>query len=134
MDQHSCSLSGWLESSMTYKQSLHVQYQDEARRSALAFLKVIFEHFPQQSVLEVGCGLGAWLQVAMDLQVKEALGVDGEWTDLKRLQIPRENFQVHDLAKPLDLGRRFSMTLSLEVAEHVTANSANVFVDTLVRH
>jgi hypothetical protein len=44
------------------------------------------------------------------------------------------NFRAADLANPIDLGRRFDLVQSLEVAEHLPAAKAVSFIDTLVAH
>ncbi len=52
--------------------------------------------------------------------------------DREQLVISREAFLAHDLRKPLRLERRFDVAISLEVAEHLPAASADTFVATLV--
>lgn len=39
----------------------------------------------------------------------------------------------YDLSKPLFLGKELDLVVSLEVAEHISADSAGVFLDSLVR-
>ena len=47
------------------------------------------------------------------------------------LEIPHAAFLRADLSQPLDLGRRFDLAISLEVAEHLPAASADTFVASL---
>ncbi len=84
------------------------------------------------SVLDVGCGTGSWAATFM-AHGAEVVGVDG-YAPADALHIPAERFSVHDLTNPLDLGRRFDLVVSLEVAEHLDARFESVFVDSLVRH
>ncbi len=86
------------------------------------------------SVLDVGCGQGAWLAVWRDAGVTDLLGVDGDYVDQSALLVDRERFVAHDLSRPLDLSRRVDLVTSFEVAEHVPAASAPTFVASLVRH
>lgn len=86
------------------------------------------------SVLDVGCGRGAWLSEWCRQGVADVAGVDGAYVARERLLIPTDRFRAHDLAQPIDLGRRFDLVQSLEVAEHLAEGAANVFVDNLVRH
>jgi hypothetical protein len=43
-------------------------------------------------------------------------------------------FLPADVSEPLDLGRRFDLVQSLEVAEHLDASASDTFVDSLARH
>lgn len=84
-----------------------------------------------RSVVDVGCGLGTWLAVFAGNGVSDVVGVDGKYVDTDRLEIPPERFVAHDLATPLSVGRRFDLAVSLEVAEHLPADRAAVFVASL---
>jgi hypothetical protein len=66
--------------------------------------------------------------------VSSICGVDGAWTDQSQLLIPRKNFKVQDLSKPFDLGQRFDVAISLEVAEHVAPEHSMQFVENLTQH
>jgi SAM-dependent methyltransferase len=86
------------------------------------------------SVLDVGCGQGAWLAVWQQHGVDDVFGVDGSYVDRSRLLFAPECFYAHDLQQPFDLGRRFGLVECLEVAEHLPEASASTLVDSLVRH
>lgn len=85
------------------------------------------------SVVDVGCGIGAWLAAARDELGAEVLGLDGAWTDVELLKIDRSCFQVADLARPLSLGRSFDLAISVEVGEHLPEEAAPVLVGSLAR-
>jgi hypothetical protein len=59
------------------------------------------------------------------------LGVDGPHVDPRSLDIAAEQFVAHDLTVPLDLGRKFDLAMSLEVAEHIDQQYAETFVQSL---
>lgn len=105
-----------------------------ALRSARRLLPVVRQHLSIESVLDVGCGQGAWLSIWKELGVGTVRGIDGDYVDRSRLLIDSEHFQSHNLTTHFDLGRRFDLVQSLEVAEHLPANSAAAFVATLTRH
>ncbi len=106
-------------------------WDDQADNSAGVIVPLILELVKPQSVVDVGCGPGRWLQAFQQQGVKDILGMDGAWVPLDKLHVPRENFQVTDLTKPLSTPRRFDLVVSLEVAEHLVAESAETFVDSL---
>ena len=87
-----------------------------------------------ESLLDVGCGAGAWCKVWLEAGVADVLGVDGEYVDRAGLLTDQGAFRSQDLSRAFDLGRRFSLVVSLEVAEHIAASSADVFVENLSRH
>lgn len=107
----------------------------EARMtSARIILSPLFQTFSPSTVLDVGCGHGAWLRVCKELGADEIQGVDGPWINQDSLVIPKSKFVAQELDKPLDLGRRYDLVLSLEVAEHLPESAADTIIDSLVRH
>lgn len=89
---------------------------------------------PIHSVVDFGCARGAWLSVWKEFGIETACGVDGDYVDRERLLIEPNFFHAADLAQPIDLERRFDLVQSLEVAEHIPAASASMFLETLTRH
>lgn len=112
-----------------------MSYADRSsRHSAREISGLLCQALKIDSVLDVGCARGTWLNMWREQGVKHILGVDGSYVSMDDLAIPRECFFATDLAKPIDLKRKFDLVQSLEVAEHIPAASADVFVENLVRH
>jgi hypothetical protein len=105
-----------------------------ARRSARHVIPFLREHLHVSSVVDIGCGRGVWVDEWRRSGVDDVLGVDGAYVSRDRLLIPEECFTVVDLSKPIHLGRRFDLVQSLEVAEHIPASKAEIFIDSLVTH
>ena len=115
--------------------SLFYQYQREgSARSANALLPAIIRALGPTSVLDVGCGAGAWLKAYEHLGVKDVIGVDGDYVDRKLLLIDPDHFRPTDISKPFDLGRTFDIAQCLEVAEHVPTSASSTLVDNITRH
>jgi hypothetical protein len=87
-----------------------------------------------RSVVDFGCGLGAWLATFVVHGVDDYVGVDGPWVPRDALLFPQERLVVARLDKPLDLGRKFDLAVALEVAEHLPEHRADVFVRNIVEH
>lgn len=104
-----------------------------SKRSAKQIVPLVLEILKIKSVIDVGCGVGTWLSVFKEYGVEDILGVDGNWVDKKMLQIPNDRFLSFDLTKPFRINRRFDLAISLEVAEHLSNEHAEAFVDSLVR-
>jgi SAM-dependent methyltransferase len=99
--------------------------------SARAVVPLVLSQVNPKSVVDVGCGVGTWLNVFRSLGVEDYLGIDGHHVDADLLQIDAAHFQNRDLREPLNLGRRFDLACSLEVAEHLPESLSAQFVEQL---
>ena len=89
------------------------------RNSAMAICKVLMEWLNPQSVLDLGCGRGVWLDEWQKAGVQQILGVDGDSVNRAQLAVEPGSFQTADLTRPLRLTRRFDLAQSLELGEHM---------------
>jgi SAM-dependent methyltransferase len=119
--------------SQAYSADFFAAHRDGVRRSARVIVPVVLGLVPARSVVDVGCGQGTWLAVFAEHGTTDAWGVDGEYVDRDRLEIPAARFRGHDLTRPLPVDRTFDLAVSLEVAEHLPAAAADGFVETLTR-
>lgn len=102
--------------------------QSGALKSARRILPLVLETTRARSLVDVGSGIGAWAKVAKELGCTVA-ALDGDWVPRDQLLVDPSEFVRVDLANPpQDLGRRFDVALSLEVAEHLPPESAERFV------
>jgi SAM-dependent methyltransferase len=116
-----------------YSSSFYEQLRSGATRSAEVIVPLLQQFLAVGNVVDVGCGDGSWLAAFRKLGVDDVLGIDGAHVRTGVLQIPQESFRVVDLTKPFEVGRAFDLAISLEVAEHLPPECAEVFVDCLVR-
>jgi SAM-dependent methyltransferase len=118
----------------SYDQSFFEYVNASAGAAAGRIVPLLQQQLAPGSVLDVGCGQGAWLAVWHSHGVQDLCGVDGSYVDRGRLLFAPERFYAHDLRQPFDLGRSFSLVQCLEVAEHLPASSAEPLIDSLIRH
>lgn len=102
-------------------------------RSADAIVPLVLKTFDVASVVDVGCGVGAWLAGFLRNGVTDITGLDGDYVNREALLVPSDRFTPHDLRVPIDLHRTFDLAVSLEVAEHLPESNAAAFVASLVR-
>jgi len=110
---------------------------EESERAARHVLPALFRMVRGvESLVDVGCGAGAWLAVARELGIRDSLGIDGA-PEGGKLLIPPETFRRVDLAQSLLEGdappRRFDLALCVEVAEHLPEARAESFIAELTR-
>ena len=103
----------------------------ESLKSAKIIVPIILDLLQPRSVIDVGCGTGTFLSVFREKGIKNIFGIDGPWVNKEKLHIPKEFFQHSDLEKPVNINKKFDLAISLEVAEHLSKNSAETFVNTL---
>lgn len=118
-----------------YDEKFYRYINQGAQVSAQSILPVVERALSMRvkSVLDAGCGEGAWLSVwkSMGAQV---VGLDGAYVNTQQLLIEEAEFVPTDLSCEFDLQQRFDLAQSLEVAEHLPEASADVLVSSLCKH
>ncbi len=85
------------------------------------------------SVLDVGCGAGAWLQVWKS-HVTEVCGLDGDYLSAESLLIAEEEFRAFNVAEVFQLDSRYDLAQCLEVAEHIPPAASEQLIANLCGH
>lgn len=115
----------------TYSNHFYENLTDGSIRSARVMVPLVLDLVQAKSVADIGCGIGTWLKICREYGVEEILGVDGWHVDRKQFLIPEECRLSADLSKPLQLAKTYDLVISLEVGEHLPAQSAKTLVDTV---
>ena len=115
----------------TYSEDFYDQHMKMSISSAKVIIPIILEYLEPKSVIDVGCGIGTWLSVWEKFGVKEIVGIDGDYVNIKNLLINKEKFIVANLDKGYKSLKKFDIVTCLEVAEHINPDSANLFIDSL---
>ena len=121
--------------------SIHRRYDesfyDEQFAGSLASARVLLGHLAAlmqpASVVDLGCGRGAWLSVWAEMGVPLLVGIDGSWNRQEAMAHPQIRFRAADLEQPLSLGTRFDLAMSIEVVEHLSPSAGEAVVESLSR-
>lgn len=116
---------------------LHHYNEDHTITSANVIVPYLLEYIEPKSVIDIGCGLGQWLQVFKNHGIAKIVGVDGSHVpkDLRKI----DNFIEFDLRHFNKLRKilfpenaiekeKFDLCINLEVAEHLPENIAQDFI------
>jgi hypothetical protein len=108
------------------------QFYDEqvagSLRSAEEVLPLVWRLCKPRSVIDVGCGRGAWLAVAERFGAEVLTGLDGNWVTSDQLLSKTIRFVPTNLTGNFNSQDRYDLCMSLEVAEHLAEASARTFV------
>lgn len=123
-----------LPSGRTYDDLFFRYINEGSSRSARQIVPLVIQNLKIQSILDVGCGAGAWLQEYSNQGISDGMGVDGAYVRAESLLVPVERFQPRDITQPFDLNRKFDMVQCLEVGEHIPESASKALIGNLVRH
>ena len=117
-----------------YDSSFYSQHETSMARSARTVLDLLFQYYKPDSVIDIGCGRGAWLAAAESLGVQTLSGVDGDWISEDAILSKAIQYTSADLTAGLpDLDRTYDLCLCLEVLEHLPESKAAACIDLLCR-
>ena len=116
-----------------YDNAFFSQVDRDGLTSAGVIVPLVSHLIPFNSVVDVGCGHGAWLRVFQDHGASCVVGLDGPYVNRSQLLIPPESFVETDLARPFRIPGKYDLAVCLEVGEHLPRRMAPVLVEALCR-
>lgn len=114
-----------------YDDSFYKVLFQPSYKSAKAILDHFSLNFKPESVIDVGCGRGAWLKIFKEQGTPTLFGLDGPWNNQKKMITKDIEFISTELEKPFKISRKFDVAICVEVAEHLSQKVAKSFVKNL---
>lgn len=103
----------------------------ESLESARVYLTHLWNFIEPNSVLDVGCGRGAWLKACHELGSNNLYGYDGNWNSQLQMIDESIEFTSIDLNEPFSLNKEVDLLITLEVAEHLAPSCSAQFVKSI---
>jgi SAM-dependent methyltransferase len=114
-----------------YNDGFFREIREGSERSAQVVVPMVMDLLGPKSVIDVGCGTGAWLAAFRDAGVAEIQGLEGARVAPELAHIDLSLIERTNLVNPFKFRRRFDLAMTLEVAEHLPPESASGFVESL---
>jgi SAM-dependent methyltransferase len=97
-------------------------------------VRIIGNSLNPESIVDVGCGIGTFLNEFKKQGVKRVLGIDGPWAnkELVALNLEKDEFLERNLEEPIMLNQKFDLAICVEVAEHLDARYSDILINSLV--
>jgi SAM-dependent methyltransferase len=103
-------------------------------KSAYSFIPILLKYINlPNSVIDIGCGTGTWLNALKNFGVKDIKGINGNYIENSLLEINVNELVYHDLNLPYLDKKKYDLAICLEVAEHLQSESSDILVKTLCK-
>ena len=116
-----------------YSSRFYSGQSGDSYAAALTLLPTVLDLVRPSSVVDIGCGTGAWLATCRQLGVGRTVGLEGDWVRQADLRDQAITLVTTDLERPITVSDRFDLAISLEVAEHVSKGRAEALVEEICR-
>lgn len=118
---------------INYDESFYNSQMSASLHSAKVYAGYLYPLIRPTSVVDFGCGRGTWLHAFALNGVENLVGYDGPWNSQEKMIDQKINFISTDLNQIINCNTKFDLAISLEVAEHLRPESADLFVENLTK-
>ncbi len=98
----------------------------------VAPFRFLAEKFRPTEVLDVGCGVGAYLDIFKRFGGSSIFGIDG--IPQNATVLSNEEYRMSNLAEAFELNRVFQMVINVEVLEHMEEAASLITMKSIAKH
>lgn len=114
-----------------YDSEFYADMQILSATSAKEIIPLLINRYKPISVVDVGCGTGAFAQEFIQNGIEDVVGYEGEWMRGTETLLQKDKYIFIDFTNEIGESRIYDLCLCLEVAEHLNYSSARTLVSTL---
>ena len=115
-----------------YDEGFYEEHAAGMSSSAEVVLGLVYSLYSSKSVIDIGCGRGAWLNAAESFGATTLKGFDGSWIKKEDLFSKKIDFVPVNFSDSLpEVNEKYDLCISVEVAEHLPESKAESFIDLL---
>jgi glucosyl-dolichyl phosphate glucuronosyltransferase len=116
-----------------YDEKFYEKQQGGSCKSAEVIVPIILEVFDAKSVIDIGCGVGAWLHHFQKCGVTEIYGYDANDLPAPKYFIDKKHIKANSniASQDFKIAEKSDLLICLEVAEHLPADVSDHFLKNL---
>lgn len=123
-----------ITSACMYDDQYYIRHQLGSYQSAKAILSYLLTKLDIDSVMDFGCGMGTWCQVAHELGISDIIGIDIHPYNKDYMLLPMEIYHEINLQYFTSFHRKADLVISVEVGEHIDSSCSRTFIRNLCDH
>ena len=114
-----------------YNAEFYTDMEISSVTSAKEIIPILINRYQPISVVDIGCGTGAFAREFIQNGVEDVVGYEGDWMRETETLLQKDKYIYVDFTNEISATRIYDLCLCLEVAEHLDYSSARTLVSTL---
>jgi len=114
-----------------YDSEFYADMEISSLTSAREVVPILISRYHPRSVVDVGCGTGAFTREFLKNGIEDVIGYEGEWMRKTPTLLPKDKYIYFDITNEIAPKKQYDMCLCLEVAEHLDISVARTLISSL---
>ncbi len=114
-----------------YDSEFYADMEISSLTSAKEIIPILISRYHPKSVVDVGCGSGAFSREFLQNGIEDVIGYEGEWMWKTPTLLPKDKYFYFDFTNEITPKKPYDLCLCLEVAEHLDYSVARTLISSL---